>query len=75
MVGLSADAEDRPTCPRLDPQALRNMGPYIDTGPDSVDARLAESESLKLVTRRSFWECEADYNPLGQFGAAWSRPL
>ena len=61
---------DRPTCPRLNPQRLHNLGPYFDIAVD-----LTASESEKLVTRRSFWKCEADYNPLGKFGVAWSHTL
>ena len=63
---------NRPACPRLNPEALRRMGPYIDPEPNSVAADIAASERPKLLTRKSFCECSADYNPLGKFGVAWT---
>ena len=42
------------------------MGPYF--GP-------LAPESSPIVRRKSFWECEADYNPLGTFGASSSGAI
>jgi hypothetical protein len=37
-----------------------------------VNASLAPSEVMTRDERRAFGDCIADYNPLGQFGAAWN---
>jgi hypothetical protein len=37
-----------------------------------VNASLAPSEVMTRRKRRKFADCIADYNPLGQFGAAWN---
>ena len=54
----------RPACPRLNPQALQKMQPYFGASHDPVGS------APPIVRRKSFWECEADYNPLGKFGAS-----
>ena len=65
MVTTNDDA-GRPPIRRLNPQALREMGPYFGAIPP---------ENPPMATSISFWECEAKYNPLGKFGASSSGPL
>jgi len=72
-MATSTEETSRPAFPRLNPEALRGMGPYFGPSPNSVGLDFAAPESLPVVCRRSFWECEADYNPLGKFGASSSH--
>jgi hypothetical protein len=70
---LPPEGSNRPVCPRLSPQALRSAGPYFGAaGSNAADMPCAEAGPRTRVVRKSFWECEAEYNPLGQFGASWS---
>jgi hypothetical protein len=64
---------NRPFGPRLDPAALRKARPCLDA--EGAGAQPSGSDGPLLVARKSFWECEAEYNPLGQFGAPFSRRL
>ena len=57
--------------PRLNPLTLRKLGPYFGSESDSV--KLARFESVTVAVRKSFWESDVEYNPLGKFGASWSR--
>jgi len=57
--------------PRLNPLALRKSLPYFGSESDSV--KPAKPESAIVTVRKSFWECDAEYNPLGKFGASFSR--
>ena len=56
---------------RFNPFALREAAPCF--GPESDFVKLASLASATVATRRSFWKCEAEYNPLGKFGASQSR--
>jgi hypothetical protein len=66
---------------------LAAVAPVIGADPDDVAsssvftailgvivvvARRAPSEVMTRDKRRAFGDCIADYNPLGQFGAAWN---
>jgi len=74
-------SSDRPLDPcrvRLDPERLRDGTPALaaadriaedNTGQKLILAILAQTE-WTLGRRKSFWEVIANYNPLGQFGAA-----
>jgi hypothetical protein len=62
-------------CPKLNPRELRSTGPYFGTGPSAVYVLTAEAERPTLLARKTFWECEAEYNPLGKFGASASSRL
>ena len=54
----------RVLCPRPSPRELQGAGRYFASDPETVS-----------VVAPTFWECEADYNPLGQFGASFSSDL
>jgi hypothetical protein len=56
---------------RLNPVTLRESTPYFDHESDAV--KLARLEDATIAVRKSFRECDAEYNPLGQFGASSSR--
>jgi hypothetical protein len=63
-----------PLCPRLNPLVIG-----VDAAPDEaavrVKKRFADLRGLDNVVvepRKSFLECIADYNPLGQWGVSWS---
>ena len=64
----------RPLCPRLNPFVIG-----VDATPDEASVRvrtlftdLRGLDNIVVESRKSFLECIADYNPLGQFGASWS---
>ena len=65
---------------RFNPEQLRKTRihppkgapPSGKTGEQLLLAILAEAER-PIDARKSFWSCIADYNPLGQFGAAHCR--
>jgi len=57
--------------PRLNPLTLRKSLPYF--GSESGPVRLEKLESVTVAVRRPFRECDAEYNPLGKFGASFSR--
>jgi len=59
----------RPAAPRLNPVKLRRLPPYFG----SEYVKLASIETYTVAVRKSFLECDAEYNPLGKFGASWSR--
>ena len=67
--------------------AIAAVAPVIGADPDDVassgvftailgvivvSTSLAPSEVMTRDKRRAFSDCIADYNPLGQFGAAWN---
>jgi hypothetical protein len=62
-----------PPIPRLNPQVLQAARPYFGTDPNA--AYVIQPEMPTVVTRIPFWECEAQYNPLGRFAASFSRYL
>ena len=75
MARLPARSQ-RFACPRVNPQRLRDT-----TSREGTRSFLATLEGSRIAieaTRESLWNCIARYNPLGQFGAAWtssySRP-
>ena len=57
--------------PRLNPPVLRESAPYF--GPDSDAVKLTALEDDTIAVRQCFWDFDAEYNPLGQFGASFSR--
>ena len=65
FISLPTMEANRAVCPRLNPRDLRSAGRYF--------ASDSEPESVPGVAARTFWECEAEYNPLGQFGASFRR--
>jgi hypothetical protein len=71
MPGSPAEAQKPGIVLRLNPFMLRESAPYF--GSESETVRLARLESDTVAVRKSFWECDAEYNPLGKFGASWSR--
>ena len=64
LISLPPVDARRAVCPRLSPRELRSAGRYFASDPESI-----------RVVAATFWECEADYNPLGQFGASFSSDL
>ncbi len=65
---------ERPAYPRLNPQRLRTRPTPHETSIDirSLLSDVAAPESAPPRTSKSAAEDTADYNPLGQFGAAWA---
>lgn len=63
------------SCPRLNPRELRNRGRYFGTTPSAVYVLKSEAEKPTLLAQKTFWECDAEYNPLGKFGASASSRL
>ena len=72
-VVTAREGANQPSIPRLNPQALRNAPPYFGTGLAQVFQ--VEAERPLIITRKSFLECDAEFNPLGKFGASFSRHL
>jgi hypothetical protein len=65
----------RPLCPRLNPLVIG-----FDATPDEAGVRVKQRfadlrglDNVVIQPRKTFLECIADYNPLGQFGASWSH--
>jgi len=67
---MARDQAHPPSIPRLDPEVLRGAPPYFGTGPACVVQ--VEAERPLLVMRKSFLEWDAEFNPLGTFGASFS---
>jgi len=42
-------------------------------GSDADVGKFGRLERGTAPGRKSFWECDAEYNPLGKLGASWSR--
>ena len=68
-------ARDRPAPVRLNVQLLLNARRLeeADREVKALLAKLEPTEALQSHTPNAFWDCMANYNPLGRFGAAAFR--
>jgi hypothetical protein len=71
MEKSESESERSGRFPRSSPHALRESEPYF--GSDADVGKFGRLEREAAPGRKSFWECDAEYNPLGKFGASWSR--
>ena len=70
MLESSSNANKSGIVPRLNPLMLRRARAYFVSESDSVESIRLERT---IPRRKSIRECDAEYNPLGKFGASFSR--